>query len=370
MNFLREFFVSERIYNFSAGPATLPTEVLEQAQSELLSLNKIGMSVMEISHRSRHFAPILAGALCGVRELLAVPENYKILFLQGGASMQFSMIPLNFLRKNETADYVVTGAWGKKAVTEAARCGNANVIFSTENEGFKSVPQPDELNFTKGARYVHYTSNETIEGVEFKYELDGKGILVVCDASSNILSKPFDVERYALIYAGAQKNIGPSGITLVIIRDDLLEQVPANQHSTLDYRAIAAADSMLNTPNTWGIYIINLVCQHIKKHGGLAAMEKKNQEKAKILYDAIDSSDGFYSGHAEKAARSNMNVTFRLPTEKLEKRFAAEAAAQNLDGLTGHRSVGGIRASIYNAFPREGVKALAEFMKDFAQKNG
>jgi len=362
--------MTQRIYNFSAGPAVLPVEVLEKAQSELLSLNGIGMSVMEISHRSKHFEPILAGATAGIRELLRVPENYKILFIQGGASLQFSMIPLNFLGKNETADYVVTGAWGKKAVKEAGRCGNAKVIFSTEWENFKSTPAQDELNFSADARYVHYTSNETIEGVEFKYEPDAKGIPVVCDASSNILSKPVDIEKHALVYAGAQKNIGSSGVTLVIIRDDLLERVPNNQHSTLDYRAIAAADSMLNTPNTWGIYIINLVCKHIKSHGGLREMEKKNVEKAKILYDAIDGSDGFYNGHAEIKSRSLMNVTFRLPTEELENRFAADAARQNLDGLKGHRSVGGIRASIYNAFPKEGVEQLVEFMRDFARKNG
>jgi phosphoserine aminotransferase len=362
--------MTERIYNFSAGPAVLPVSVLEKAQSEMLSLNGIGMSVMEISHRSKHFEPILESAISGIRELLQVPDNYKILFLQGGASLQFSMIPLNFLGRDETADYVVTGAWGKKAVKEAKRCGNVNTIFSTADSGFKTVPAQDELNFSPNARYVHYTSNETIEGVEFKYDLDGKGIPVVCDASSNILSKPIDVEKHALIYAGAQKNIGPSGVTLVIIRDDLIERVPANQHSMLDYRALAENNSMLNTPNTWGIYIINLVCEHIKGHGGLAEMEKKNEEKAKILYDAIDQSDGFYRGHADKSARSLMNVTFRLPSEELEKRFATEATAQNLDGLKGHRSVGGIRASIYNAFPREGIEALVEFMKDFANKNG
>ena len=361
--------MTERIYNFSAGPAVLPLEVLEKAQSELLSLNGIGMSVMEISHRSKHFAPVLEGAENGIRELLNVPENYRILFLQGGASLQFSMIPLNFLGKNETADYIVTGAWGVKAVKEAQKCGNVNTIYSTADSGFKSVPSPDELNFSRDANYIHYTSNETIEGVEFKYDLDGKGIPVVCDASSNILSKPIDIEKYALIYAGAQKNIGPSGVTLVIIRDDLLEKVPENQHSMLDYRAIANNDSMLNTPNTWGIYLINLVCEWLKEKGGVPAMAKINREKANILYDAIDSSDGFYSGHAEKQARSLMNVTFRLPSEDLEKQFAAEATANGFDGLKGHRSVGGIRASIYNAFPKEGVEALVDFMKDFTNKN-
>lgn len=359
--------MTKRIYNFSAGPAILPTEVLEKAQSELLSLNGIGMSVMEISHRSKHFVPILESAETGIRELLNVPENFKILFLQGGASLQFSMIPINFLKTS--ADYVVTGAWGEKAVKEAKKCGNVNVIFSSKAEGFKSFPHQDELNFSQDADYIHYCSNETIDGVEFKYDLDGKGIPVVCDASSDILSKPLDFEKYALVYAGAQKNIGPSGVTLVIIRDDLLEKVPENQFSMLDYRAIAKNDSMLNTPNTWGIYLISLVCEWLKNKGGVKAMQKINEEKAKILYDAIDSSDGFYSGHAEKEARSLMNVTFRLPSEDLEKQFVTEAVRYGFDGLKGHRSVGGIRASIYNAFPKEGCEALVEFMHDFTNKN-
>jgi phosphoserine aminotransferase len=362
--------MTERIYNFSAGPAVLPLPVLEKAQSEMISLDGIGMSVMEVSHRSKHFEPILHRAEQGIRELLGVPENYKILFLQGGASLQFSMIPLNFLGSGETADYVITGAWGKKAIKEAKRCGGVNTIFSSADTGFKSVPSQDELNFSENAAYVHYTSNETIEGVEFKYDLDGGGIPVVCDASSNILSKPVDVAKHALIYAGAQKNIGPSGVTLVIIRDDLIAKVPENQHSMLDYRLLAENESMLNTPNTWGIYIISLVCDWLREKGGLAAMEKLNEEKAKVLYDAIDASDGFYTGHAEKGARSLMNVTFRLPTEELEKQFTSEATAAKLDGLKGHRSVGGIRASIYNAFPKQGVEKLVEFMKDFSQKNG
>ncbi len=357
----------DMVYNFSAGPAILPAEVLEKAQSELLSLNGIGMSVMEISHRSKHFAPILEQAENGICELLQVPENYRILFLQGGASLQFSMIPMNFLKKS--ADYVVTGAWGEKAVREAKKCGVVNVIHSTRESGFRSVPSQDDLNFSQTADYVHYCSNETIDGVEFKYDLDGKGIPVVCDASSNILSKPLDIEKYALIYAGAQKNIGPSGVTLVIIRDDLLDKVPENQLSMLDYRAIAANDSMLNTPNTWGIYLVSLVCEWLKKKGGVPAIARINEEKAKILYDAIDASDGFYQGHAEKSARSLMNVTFRLPSEELENRFVEEATASGLDGLKGHRSVGGIRASIYNAFPKEGVEALVEFMNNFAGSN-
>jgi|ERR1043166_6099260 phosphoserine aminotransferase len=362
--------MTHKVFNFSAGPAIMPLPVLEKAQREILSLSGIGMSVMEISHRSKHFAPILAAAESGLRELLNVPENYRILFLQGGATQQFSMIPMNFLAAGETADYIITGAWGKKALKEAKRCGNAVTILSTADEGFQSVPEQAELNFSPNAKYVHYTSNETIEGVEFKYEVDGGGISVVCDASSNILSKPLGIEKYALIYAGSQKNIGPSGVTVVIIRDDLLAAVPENQHSFLDYRLIAENKSMLNTPNTWGIYLISLVCEWLREQGGLSVMEAKNKEKAAILYDAIDSSDGYYAGHADPAARSLMNVTFRLPSEELEKQFCSGATAIGLDGLKGHRSVGGIRASIYNAFPREGVETLVDFMRDFANRNG
>ncbi len=358
--------MTKKVFNFSAGPAILPREVLEIAQRELISFEGIGMSVMEISHRSKTFAGVLERAESGIRRLLSVPDNYRILFLQGGASLQFSMVPLNFLKGS--ADYVVTGAWGKKAVKEARKCGRVNVIYSSESDGFRTVPQPEELRFTSDADYVHYCSNETIDGVEFKYDLEAGGIPVVCDTSSNILSKPIDIEKYALIYAGAQKNIGPSGVTLVIVRDDLLERVPENQHSLLDYRALAANDSMLNTPNTWGIYLISLVCEWLEQKGGVAGIARLNAEKAKILYDAIDSSDGFYSGHAERAARSLMNVTFRLPSEELEARFVAEATAAGFDGIKGHRSVGGMRASIYNAFPKEGVERFVEFMKDFGDR--
>jgi len=362
--------MAERIYNFSAGPAVLPIPVLEKAREEMLSLHGIGMSVLEISHRSEHFATILESARQGIRELMRVPENYQILFLQGGASLQFSMIPMNFLAQGQSADYLITGAWGEKALNEARRCGRINTIFSTADKGFNYIPAQEDLRFTPAAQYIHYTSNETIHGVEFKYDVDGGGIPVVCDASSNILSKPIDIEKYALIYAVAQKNIGPSGVTMVIIRDDLLEAVPKNQHSMLDYRELAKHDSMLNTPNTWGIYLITLVCEWLKSQGGLAAMEKKNEAKAALIYDAIDASEGFYSGHSKSSARSLMNVTFRLPSEDLDEQFWLEAAAHGLDGLQGHRSVGGIRASIYNAFPKKGVERLVEFMKDFAQRNG
>jgi len=279
------------------------------------------------------------------------------------------MIPMNFLPSGRSADYVVTGAWGVKAVSEAAKIGSANVIYSSEANGFRSVPEQSELRPSPDAEYVHYTSNETIDGVEFKYELDGGTTPVICDASSNILSKPFDIEKYAMIYAGAQKNIGPSGVTIVVIRDDMLERVPPNQPALLDYKNIANNDSLANTPNTWGIYLIGLVCDWLKGEGGVDAIEKRNIEKAAILYKAIDGSDGYYTGHAERNCRSLMNVTFRLPSEDLEEKFCAEAEAVGLDGLRGHRSVGGIRASIYNAFPREGVETLVEFMNEFASRN-
>ncbi len=348
----------------------MPLPVLERAREELLSTRGSGMSVMEMSHRSRHFADILAGAERGLRELLSVPDNFRILFLQGGAAFQFSMVPMNFLQASGTADYIVTGYWGNRAVAEAERCGGVRILYSGAENGYRSVPDQSELRFSPDAAYVHYTSNETIDGVEFKYELDAGGIPVVCDASSNILSKPFDLEKYGLVYAGAQKNIGPSGVTIVIIRDDMLERVPANQHALLDYRNIAQNGSLANTPNTWGIYMIGLVCDWIVEQGGIPAMQIRNEEKAAILYKYIDSSDGFYEGRAEKNCRSLMNVTFRLPSEELDEKFCAEAEKIGLDGLRGHRSVGGIRASIYNAFPRDGVDALVDFMADFAARNG
>jgi phosphoserine aminotransferase len=299
-----------------------------------------------------------------------VPDNYKILFLQGGATMQFSMIPMNFLPSTGSADYILTGYWGEKAITEAKRCGTVNTIYSSKETGYRSVPMQDELRFTPGAEYIHYTSNETIDGVEFKYDLDGYGVPVVCDASSNILSKPIDIEKHAIIYAGAQKNIGPSGATLVIIRDDMIEKVPQNQHSLLDYRALAEQGSMVNTPNTWAIYFIGLVCDWLKTQGGIEGMTPRNEAKAKILYDAIDSSDGYYEGHADRDARSLMNITFRLPSEDLENQFITEATGMGLDGLRGHRSLGGIRASMYNAFPKEGVERLVDFMRDFSERHG
>jgi phosphoserine aminotransferase len=359
----------ERIHNFSAGPAILPVPVLEEAQREMLSLPGVGMSVMEISHRSKTFDEIHNRAEAGLRELLGIPANYHVLFLQGGASLQFSMIPMNFLPAGGSADYIITGSWGKKALKEAKRAGNTNVAATMADGGFTRVPANDELKLDPKAAYVHLTTNETIEGVEWKQEPEIGGVPRVADASSDILSHPIPVERYALLYAGAQKNIGPSGVTLVILRNDLLKRIPDGLHTMLDYRTHVENKSLYNTPNTWGVYIISLVCKWLLEKGGLSAMQRENDEKAGLLYDAIDGTD-FYRGHADPDSRSIMNVTFRLPSEELEKKFTAEATAQGLDGLKGHRSVGGIRASIYNAFPLAGVQALVDFMKEFEKKNG
>jgi phosphoserine aminotransferase len=361
--------MTERVFNFSAGPAVLPLPVLEEAQRDLLALPSLGMSVMEISHRSKTFEEIVKQAEAGIRELLGIPENYHVLFLQGGASLQFSMVPLNFLPHDGSADYILTGSWGKKALKEAKKSGTVNVAATMADGGFTRVPAADEIKLDPGAAYVHITTNETIEGVEWKQEPEVGDVPLIADASSDILSHPIPVEKYALIYAGAQKNMGPSGVTLVIIRDDLLKRIPDGLHTMLDYRTHVDGKSLYNTPNTWGIYILNLVCKWLKDKGGLAAMQRENDEKARMLYDAIDATD-FYRGHADPDSRSIMNVVFRLPSEELEKKFTAAATAQSLDGLKGHRSVGGIRASIYNAFPRAGVEALVAFMKEFERKKG
>lgn len=361
--------MTERIFNFSAGPAIMPLPVLEEARRDMLALPGVGMSVMEISHRSKPFDEIIQGAEAGLRELLGIPNGYAVLFLQGGASLQFAMVPMNFLSPDASADYLVTGSWGKKAVKEAQKFGNVDLAANMADGGFTRVPGQDELHLNPSAAYVHITSNETIEGVEFKSEPEVGDVPLVCDSSSNILSRPIPVEKYGLIYAGAQKNMGPSGVTLVIIREDLLPRVHDGLATMLDYRTHAKDKSLHNTPNTWGIYIVNLVCKWLKEKGGLAAMQRENEAKARLLYDAIDATE-FYRGHADPDSRSNMNVTFRLPSEDLEKQFASEATAQGLDGLKGHRSVGGIRASIYNAFPRAGCEALVGFMKEFEKKNG
>ncbi len=361
--------MTERIFNFSAGPAVLPVPVLEEAQRDMLSLPGVGMSVMEISHRSKTFDQIIGNAESGMRELLNIPSNYHILFLQGGASLQFSMVPMNFLPADGIADYILTGSWGKKALKEAKKVGGVNVAATMADGGFTRVPSRDEISLSPHAAYVHITSNETIEGVEWKHDPEVGDLPMVCDASSDILSRPIDIEKYAIIYAGAQKNMGPSGLTVVILRDDLLARVPENLPTMLDFRTHVENKSLYNTPNTWGVYILSLVCKWLKDKGGIAGMDRENEAKARLIYDAIDATD-FYRGHADADCRSNMNVTFRLPSEELEKKFVSEATAQKLDGLKGHRSVGGIRASIYNAFPREGCEALVSFMKDFERANG
>ena len=361
--------MTERIFNFSAGPAVIPVPVLEEAQSAMLSLPGVGMSVMEISHRSKIFDEIIQGAEAGLRELLNIPKDYTVLFLQGGASLQFAMVPMNFLSLDSSADYIVTGSWGKKAAKEAQKFGNVDMAANMADGGFTRVPNQDELQLNPSAAYVHMTSNETIEGVEFKTEPDVSDVPLVADMSSNILSKRIPIEKYGLIYAGAQKNMGPSGVTVVIMREDLLPRIREGLATMLDYNTHAKNKSLYNTPNTWGIYILNLVCKWLKGKGGLASMQEENEAKAKLIYDAIDQTD-FYRGHADPDSRSVMNVTFRLPSEDLEKKFASEATAAGMDGLKGHRSVGGIRASIYNAFPREGCEALVEFMKEFEKKNG
>lgn len=358
-----------RIFNFSAGPAVLPLPVLEEAQRDLVALPGVGMSVMEISHRSKTFEDILARAMSDMRALAGIPDNYTVLFLQGGASLQFSMVPMNLLTPGATADYIVTGDWGKKALKEAKKFGATTLAASTEDGNFARVPQQSELHLTPGAAYVHMTSNETIHGNQWCHLPNVGNVPLVNDMSSDIFSRPIDVTKYGLIYAGAQKNLGPSGVTVVIIREDLLPRGANTLPTMMNYRTHAENGSMYNTPPAFGIYILGLVLAWMKGLGGLAAIETINERKAATLYAELDRS-GFWKPHAQKDCRSRMNVTFRLATEDLEKKFAKEATAAGLDGLKGHRSVGGIRASIYNAFPEEGVSALVAFMKEFEKKNG
>jgi phosphoserine aminotransferase len=363
--------MTERIYNFSAGPAVLPEPVLKQAQQELFALPGVGMSVLEISHRSTTFERIITEAEADLRRLLGIPENYKVLFLQGGASLQFSMVPMNLLPKGGSADYLVTGSWGQGAIKEAKKLGAAHEAASTAETNFNRLPRPEEIKLDPNAAYLHFTSNETIFGVEFQEEPEAGDVPLVCDMSSNFISKPIDVSKYGVIYAGAQKNAGPAGATIVIIREDLLEKAPPGLPAMLDYKNLAKSGSLYNTPPCFAIYICGLVFKWLLNDiGGLAKIFANNKAKAKILYDAIDTSDGYYRGHAEKDCRSLMNVTLRLPNEELEKRFIKESTAAGLDGLKGHRSVGGLRASIYNAFPKEGVVKLVEFMREFERKNG
>ncbi|MDD4927865.1 MAG: 3-phosphoserine/phosphohydroxythreonine transaminase [Gallionella sp.] len=358
------------IYNFSAGPAVLPKEVLQQAQAEMLNWHDSGMSVMEMSHRGREFMGIAAQAEADLRELMGIPANYKVLFLQGGASQQFAMIPMNLLRGKTSADYLNTGEWSKKAISEAKKYGAVNVVASSADKNFSYVPDFSEWKCDKDAAYLHITPNETIGGVEFDWLPDTAGVPLVADMSSNILSRPIDVSKYGLIYAGAQKNIGPAGLTIVIVREDLIGEVLAGTPTMLDYKTHADNDSMYNTPPTYGIYIAGLVFQLLKKNGGIAAMEQTNIAKAALLYAAIDESCGFYNCPVATDNRSRMNIPFTLKDASQDGDFVKQAEARGLLQLKGHRSVGGMRASIYNAMPLAGVQALVDFMNEFARDNG
>ena len=358
-----------RVFNFSAGPAVLPEEVLRKASEEMLDWHGSGMSVMEMSHRGKEFISIAEEAEAGLRELMAIPSNYKVLFLQGGATLQFAMVPLNLLGGKKSADYVNTGEWSKKAIKEAKIFCKPNVIASSEDKKFTYAPPQSEWKMSREAAYVHYTSNETIGGVEFHWTPESGDVPLVCDMSSNILSKPVEVANYGLIYAGAQKNIGPAGLTIVIVREELLGKGEPQPASMLDYKTHADNGSMLNTPPTYAIYIAGLVFKWLRGEGGLAGVEKKNIEKARLLYDFIDNS-GFYNNPVAKKDRSRMNVPFTLNKAELDEEFLKGAKADGMIQLKGHRSVGGMRASIYNAMPVEGIKTLVQYMREFEVKHG
>jgi phosphoserine aminotransferase len=357
-----------RVYNFSAGPAMLPEAVLQRAEKEFLDWNNSGMNVMEMSHRGKEFMSIATQAEADLRNVMNIPDNYKVLFLQGGATAQFTAVPMNLLRGKTSADYFNTGQWSKKAIAEAKRYCDVNIVASSEADNFTTVPDKSTWNLNPDAAYVHYTANETIGGVEFDQIPDTGGVPLVVDLSSTILSRPIDVSRFALIYAGAQKNIGPAGLTLVIVRDDIIGETLPGTPITFDYKVQADNDSMYNTPPTYALYMAGLGFQWLKEFGGLAAMGETNQRKAEKLYAAIDNS-GFYKNPVTKQYRSWMNIPFTLNNPELDADFLASAKAADLVTLKGHRSVGGMRASIYNAMPEEGVDALISFMQEFAQQH-
>ena len=356
-----------RVHNFSAGPAALPIEVLEKAQSEITDYHGAGTSIMEQSHRGAQYTEVDTQAKARLSRILNLSDDFEILFLQGGASTQFFTVPQNLLFDGKTADYINTGTWSKKAIAEAKRFGDINEAFSSADSNFSRVPTSDELKLNSDAAYVHFTSNNTIFGTQFPTEPETNGVPLVCDASSDFLSRPIDMPKYGIIYAGAQKNLGPSGVTVVIIRRDILEQVNPNIPSMVNYNTHVG--TLFNTPPTFAVYMVNLVLEWIEDKGGISYFEQYNKEKAGALYEVIDNDD-FYRGTVENASRSNMNVTFRLPTEDLEAEFLREAAEYQLVALKGHRSVGGVRASIYNACSRESVDALADFMNHFRSKHG
>lgn len=358
-----------RVYNFSAGPAMMPQEVIEHASEEMLDWQGSGMSVMEMSHRGKEYMSIAAKAEADLREIMGIPDNYKVLFLQGGASSQFAMVPMNLLRGKTKADYINTGAWSKKAIAEAKNYCDVNIAASTEDSKFSTTPSQADLNLSADAAYVHYTPNETIGGVEFPYVPDTGDVPLVADMSSTILSRPINVSDYGVIYAGAQKNIGPAGLTVVIVREDLIGETIAGTPAMFDYKTHADNDSMYNTPPTYGWYLAGLVFDWLKRNGGINAMAAINKRKAENLYAAIDGSD-FYANPVEVKSRSWMNVPFTLADAELDSVFLAEAKEKGLITLKGHRSVGGMRASIYNAMPEEGVQALVDFMADFEKRHG
>lgn len=362
--------MSERVYNFNPGPAMLPLEVLEEAQSELLNYRDTGMSIMEMSHRSKDYEAVHNETESLIKELLNAPSDYRVLFMGGGASTQFALVALNFLTANQEADYLLTGSFAEKAYQEASRIGKANIAVSTKDSNYDRIPQPDEIKLSSAPAYVHMTSNNTIYGTQWRVLPEFPGIPLVADMSSDILSREFDVSKFSLIYAGAQKNLGPSGVTVALISPEMLDRANQNLPIIFQYKVFAKHNSLYNTPPSFSVYMVNLMMKWLKKNGGVAAMEKRNREKATYIYDAIDASGGFYRGHAQKDSRSLMNVTFRLPSEELESAFISEAKKAGLVGLKGHRSVGGMRASIYNAMPLAGCKLLADFMKDFAKRNG
>ena len=357
----------ERIFNFSAGPATLPESVLEQARHDCWNIFESGVGIMEHSHRGPVFDRVLNEAIEDCRTISGVGDEFEILFLQGGASTQFGMVPMNFLSSDKTADYIDTGVWTTKAIKEAKRFGNVNIAFNGKPSNYSAVP--GDLSLTDGAAYLQYCSNNTIYGTQFAAPPKTTAPLV-CDASSEMFSRPFDFSAHSIIYAGAQKNLGPSGVALVIVRKDFAENGNPDVFSMMNYKTMIEGGSRFNTPPTFGIYMVGQVFKWIIQQGGLIALEKRNQEKAALIYEVIDEHSGFYNGHSDKSCRSMMNVTFRTPNEELDAKFLEETTALSMGGLKGHRKVGGIRASIYNAFPTEGCQVLANFMRDFAQKNG
>ncbi|MEG0873729.1 MAG: phosphoserine transaminase [Clostridiales bacterium] len=357
-----------KIYNFYAGPAVIAEEVLKTAQEELLNFNNTGMSVLEISHRAAAFDEVILEAEANILELLNLGDDYQVLFLQGGASLQFSMIPMNFLKEGETADYVLTGSWSEKALKEAKKIGKTHVAFTDSENNYKRVPQDSEIELSQNPKYVHITTNNTIYGTEFRTmpKIDAP---LIADMSSDIMSHPFDASKFAMIYAGAQKNLGPSGVTVVIAKKEFLATAQDVNATMLKYSTHSEKKSLYNTPPCFSIYLVNLVTRWLKAQGGLVEVEKNNLKKAQYIYDAIDNSNGYYIGHADKDSRSLMNITFTMAKTELEKEFVAKAEAEGFIGLKGHRSVGGLRASTYNALPLEGAKELADFMNDFMAKN-